>query len=247
MAKPRIYVDPNHRQPPQAAQSLELDPPAAHHVARVLRLRRGEPIIVFDGGGDEFEATIETVSKQRVSVRVERRVVISRESALSIYLALGLSRGERMDFALQKSVELGVSVVVPMVTERSVVKLDLNRAERRLTHWRQVIRSACEQSGRTRMPALHAPASISELLGNVPVQGVRIVLDPSAPDIPINDPADGSVVLAVGPEGGFTAEEIDRFEQRSFVRLRLGPRVLRTETAAAAAVLFAQLKWGDMG
>lgn len=247
----RILVPKLPRRDAEAAQSpqpLALERDAAHHVARVLRLRAGDPVVLFDGTDLEADATLDTVSKSTVTVRLDAIRTVSRESPLSVHLALGISRGERMDYAIQKSVELGAAELTPLVTERCVVKLDEQRTERRLAHWNQVIRSACEQSGRTRVPKLNPPQSLSGWFETLSAQslGARFVFEPGAAPNGIPGELLNETILAVGPEGGFSRDEIDAFQLASFQPVTLGPRIMRTETAAAAAVLFAQMRWGDM-
>lgn len=247
MTVPRIYVHRGVAGSARPGDTAALDPVAAHHVARVLRLRRGNPVVLFDGSGGEFDATVQTVAREQVRVVVERHRPVSRESDLHVCLVLGVSRGERMDWALQKTVELGVSEIAPVLSERSVVKLEPERGERRMAHWARVVRSACEQSGRTRLPCLHPPRPLSEWLAAGGPPGTRIALDPIAPPLSEQVAPAAAVVLAVGPEGGFSEAELERLDAHGFRRVSLGPRTLRTETAAAAAVLLAQLRWGDMG
>jgi 16S rRNA (uracil1498-N3)-methyltransferase len=257
MSDPRLCLAPGRLRKSDVPCSIELDPSAAHHVSRVLRLRPGADVVLFDGTGGEFDASLTLISKKRVDVIVHRYREVSRESGLHIYLALGLSRGERMDFAIQKSVELGVRHIAPLITERGVVKLDQKRAQSRLTHWHQVAQSACEQCGRTALPRIDPPTPISFFIEGLAANGKRLVLDPRAPDAapvdvsqhaaaPGQSASLESVVLCVGPEGGFTDAEVGAFIDGGFHRLRLGPRVLRTETAAAAAVMYAQMRWGDL-
>ena len=229
------------------AIEVQLDSDASHHIVRVLRSRKGASVVLFDGHGGEHRAVLSQVDKRRVTALVESFDPIDRESSLHVTLALGLSRGERMDFALQKATELGASALVPITTARSVVRLDSERAERRHSHWRQVIVSACEQSGRTRIPRLASPQSFSEWLDEDLLAPIRLVLDPQAPPLTAVCDEASEVLVAVGPEGGFDASELEQLSRRGFQRITLGPRVLRTETAAAAAVLFAQLRWGAMG
>ena len=250
MPTPRIWVRESlpraYEAGSDSSPEIQLDGEAAHHVARVLRSRKGEHVVLFDGNGGEHHAALVEVAKGRVTARLESFDPVDRESPLRITLLLGLSRGERMDFALQKTTELGVTEIAPIVTARSVVRLDLERAQRRAAHWRQVIVSACEQSGRTRIPLLHPPLALSERLQATPLAPLRLALDPRGAPPATDTSAETGVAMAVGPEGGFEQSELEQLTQHGFDRIRLGPRVLRTETAAAAAVLFTQTTWGDI-
>jgi 16S rRNA (uracil1498-N3)-methyltransferase len=220
---------------------------AAGHVTRVLRLKRGEPLTVFNGSGGEFSAVIEEVGAKSVNVRIGAARTVERESALRLCLAQGISRGERMDLVVQKATELGVTQLLPVLTERSVVKLDAAQAARKVAHWRAIAIAACEQSGRNRPPQIVAPMSLGQLLSDTPAEATRLVLSPSShlriPDVP--RPAHGVMVL-IGPEGGLTTEEQERAAAAGFIGVRLGPRILRTETAALAALTLLQHEFGDL-
>lgn len=220
---------------------------AANHIARVLRLERGEPLTVFDGRGGEYAARIEELRKGAVIVAVAERSMAVRESPLRLTLAQGVSRGERMDWVVQKATELGVSRIVPVLTERTVVKLDAKQAERKLLHWQGIATAACEQSGRDRLPAVAAPLSLAEFLRAVDSHATRVLLSPAArlrvADLPRPD---GEVVVLIGPEGGLAEAEQQAAAAAGFTSVRLGPRVLRTETAAVAALTLIQHHFGDL-
>jgi 16S rRNA (uracil1498-N3)-methyltransferase len=245
MRIPRIY-QPG---PLVHGSRVALTPGAAHHVSRVLRLRAGAELRLFDGTGAEFSALLlDAPRRGEVEVEVGERVASEGESRLQIHLLQGISRGERMDYTLQKAVELGVHAITPVFTERCVVNLDGRRAEQRLQHWHTVVVSACEQSGRNRIPALAAPMQLGERLHD-PVAGLALALDPGAPvglrSLP--RPTAVAVTLLVGPEGGLSEAEVAAAVACGFQPLRLGPRVLRTETAGLAAITALQVCWGDMG
>ncbi len=217
---------------------------AARHLT-VLRLRRGDAITLFNGQGGEFAAELTRVTAGEVLARVLSRHNSERESPLSIVLAQGVSGGDRMDTAVQKSTELGVSKIVPIASERSVVKLSRDRAEKRVAHWRNVVIAACEQCGRNRIPEVTAITDISDFYDRDTGGGVRLLL---APDTGRNlkqlaPPRD--VTLLVGPEGGLTAREREDAERGGFTPVCFGPRVLRTETAPLAAIAAMQALWGD--
>ena len=224
---------------------LELPEAAARHVAQVLRMRAGEALVLFDGRGGEYAATIEAVERRAVRVRTGAHQAIERESKLAITLAQCVSKGERMDYTIQKAVELGVSAIVPLLSARSVVRIDAERWEKKLEHWRGVIVAACEQSGRTRLPELTPVQALDRWLPAAP-GAARLVLAPEGGASLKALPAAGGAVLMAGPEGGLSEPEIALAERHGFARLGLGPRVLRTETAGVAAIAALQALWGDL-
>jgi 16S rRNA (uracil1498-N3)-methyltransferase len=224
--------------------SLELPEAAARHVAQVLRMRAGELLTLFNGTGGEYGAVIESVERRSVKVRVEDFRDVERESTLAVTLAQCVSRGERMDYTLQKAVELGVSAMVPLLSARGVVKLDGERWEKKLEHWRGVMVSACEQSGRTRIPVLAPLQKLDAWLAQ-PAEGARLVLAPGGAHTLRELPPTHAATLLVGPEGGLADEEAALAVRRGYTAIGLGPRVLRTETAGVAALAALQALWGD--
>ena len=226
----------------------ELSGDSARYLSRVLRLRPGDDITIFNGAGGEFAATIESGGKQSITVRIGDEHARDVESPLDIHLLQGVSRGERMDFVIQKATELGVARITPVLTEYSVVKLDESRARKRLSHWRGVAVSACEQSGRNRLPVIDAPVPLRHWLGeHLAPDAPRIVFCPGAVSSLRAVPADArSVAIMVGPEGGLSEEEIGLAMSAGFEPVQLGPRVLRTETAALAAITALQALLGDL-
>ncbi len=239
----RIYVSA----PLAPGAVVALPPAAAHHLARVLRAAVGDPVIVFNSGV-EFAAAIARIDKHTVTVKLACANAIDRETPLPCVLAQGISSGERMDLTLQKAVELGVAGVQPLFSERSIVRLDAERAGKRVAHWQQVLIAACEQCGRNIIPELAAPLPFVDWLGALPASAedeLRVLLSPHAGSRLGELPRPRSVVLLAGPEGGFTEVEMALAQQRGFVALRLGPRVLRTETAALAALAAMNALWGD--
>lgn len=227
--------------------AVSLPPAAAHHLVHVLRAAVGDEVVVFRDGV-EFAAAITRIDKHAVTVKLASGDAIDRETPLACVLAQAISSGERMDLTLQKAVELGIAGVQPLYSERSVVRLDAERAEKRVAHWRQVLIAACEQCGRNVIPGLAAPVPVIDWLGALPAAGageLRMLLSPHAGTRLAELPRPCSVTLLAGPEGGFTAIEADLAQQRGFVALRLGPRVLRTETAALAALAAINTLWGD--
>lgn len=227
-------------------QRLTLDDECAHYLRTVLRLRRGAELVVFNGRGGEYPATVAEAHRDGVSIELGAQVAVERESNLQTHLGLGISRSERMDLAIQKAVELGVSRLTPLITERCVVHLDEDRKAQRLRHWEGVVRSACEQCGRNRLPVVMEPVELDTWIGSQ--QGLRLILHPhGGANLRDLQPPAGTVTLLAGPEGGFSEMESTLAIEAGFTPLRLGPRVLRTETAALAALASIQTVWGDLG
>jgi 16S rRNA (uracil1498-N3)-methyltransferase len=228
---------------------LELEGSAADHVARVLRLRAGAEIIVFDGRGGEYPAELLAVDRHGVRVAVGAHRALERESPLELSLVQGISRGERMDLVVQKATELGVSRIVPYEAERSVVRLDAPGRARRLAHWQAVAAGACEQCGRNRLPRIDEPCGLEAALAGVAGAELRMLLDPLAATgvVSLLGAHPTTVAVLIGPEGGLAEGERARALQAGFVAARLGPRVLRTETAAITALAAVQAIAGDLG
>ena len=245
----RVYVDA----PVAAGKRVVVEGSAANHIARVLRLRSGDSLTVFDGSGGEFGARIEEFRKEAVVVAVEEHRPLDRESPLPLTLVQGISRGERMDWIIQKATELGASRIVPVFTKRSVVRLDGKQAERKLQHWRAITVAACEQCGRNRIPDLAAPLDFFDMLtgdsaGHPDSTGAtRLLLSPTG-DLRIDDLQDvgKGITVLIGPEGGLDDIEQEAAVTAGFKAVRLGPRVLRTETAAIAALTIIQRYFGDL-
>ena len=242
MALPRLFTN----RPLVVAASLELDATAAHHAARVLRMQVGARVMLFNGDGCEYPAVISHIDKRRVVVEITERIAVDRESPLAIVLGLGISRGDRMDFAVQKATELGVSMIVPLTTEHSGVNLRGDRAGKKQLHWQQVAVSACEQSGRNLIPEIGAPTPLAQWIDTVDSERA-LVLDPTASKPLAALPTPRSIALLVGPEGGLSTAEVALASGGGFEALALGPRTLRTETAPAAAIAVCQFLWGDLG
>lgn len=225
---------------------IELDEHAAHHLAHVLRIKPGASLVVFNGDGSEYQAQVLSVGKRNVAVEIGVRSQPVRESNLATILAQGVSRGERMDYTLQKAVELGVSRIVPLLTEHTLVNVSGERRERRMQHWQSIVISACEQCGRNVVPKLDTPREYGAWLNEVP-DGLKLVLhqdgEKSLSQLP---PPSGPITLLVGPEGGLSDAEVAHAQAVGFTVLRLGPRILRTETAGVAALAALQAKWGDL-
>ena len=239
----RVYVDAAL----EPGASLTLTGGTAGHLTRVLRLRPKAALILFNGRGGEYAASIERVQRSEVTVAVGAHESIERESPFPLTLAQGVSRGERMDLVVQKATELGVARLVPVLTERSIVRLDEEQSDRKSSHWRAVAIAACEQCGRNRLPEVALPMQLREFLRQPAEDSVRLLLSPSATrrieDVP--RPASGVTVL-IGPEGGLSDAEQEDALAAGFTAVNLGPRVLRTETAAIAALTLLQRQFGDL-
>jgi 16S rRNA (uracil1498-N3)-methyltransferase len=219
----------------------------AYHVARVLRLREGAALIAFDGSGSEFRCEVLSVTGDRVRVRVGARATGLPESPLRITLVQAVSRGERMDWTLQKATELGVRTIVPVLSARSVVRLDGPQAAKKLRHWQAIVAGACEQCGRSIVPEVRAPLELAAYLATAVREGQRLVLSPTGPASLAGLTSVGArAELLIGPEGGLDDAELERASHAGFTPVRLGPRVLRTETAGIVALTVLQALWGDL-
>ncbi|MFB1487444.1 MULTISPECIES: 16S rRNA (uracil(1498)-N(3))-methyltransferase [unclassified Thiocapsa] len=242
MRIPRVYVD----LPLEPGAALELPSAQARHLTQVLRLPPDAPLVLFNGNGYDYPAHLTRADRGGSSVRVGTPDAAEPIAPLNIHLAVGVSKGERMDYALQKAVELGVGRITPLFAERSQVQLNGPRLERRLDHWRGILIGACEQSGRRRLPHLAAAATTSDWLSKH--AGGGLLLDPAAVRPLTALPAPGATVtLLIGPEGGLSPRERASARARGFEGVRLGPRILRTETAPLAAIAVIQALWGDLG
>lgn len=220
---------------------------AASHAARVLRMQVGDHAVLFNGDGFDYACELVSVQKSGVTARILSNKPITNESPLDILLLQGISSGDRMDYTIQKAVELGVKAIQPIATERSVVKLNQERAEKRVAHWQQIVISACEQSGRAYVPVVHAPLSLSQWLAQHPQhESSRILLNPvGAKQLAQLPKPTSQIQLLIGAEGGLSAHEIETATTHGFQSTLLGPRVLRTETAALAAIASMHTLWGD--
>ena len=227
---------------------LLLEGDRARYLGRVLRLRVGDEITVFNGKGAEWSASIEGMTKNAATLRIGESREVSTESPLKIHLVQGISRGERMDFVVQKATELGVKRITPVLTEYGVVKLDAKRAAKRRDHWQGVAASACEQSGRTRLPLIDTPMPLKDWFGGKPEEvDAELIFGPGATTPLASLPAPATkVCVLIGPEGGFSQSEYEDAEIAGFTAVSLGQRVLRTETAAVAALAIMQSLWGDL-
>lgn len=244
MQRPRIYTPDALR----TGMTHTLAESAAVHLTRVLRLAAGDPITLFDGSGMDYDAVLRIVARTGVSVEVGTSRRVDCESPLAITLLQGVSRGPRMDMVMQKATELGVRMVLPVLTERTVVRLDAERGPGRRSHWQRIVISACEQCGRSVVPEVRGACSLEEALAGLEPGTVGLTLDPQG-EAQLGQLLGASqrVALAIGPEGGFTGNEIRTLRQAGFHGLRLGPRILRTETAPLAALAILQYAGGISG
>lgn len=215
----------------------------AHYLGRVLRLNVGAAVQLFDGSGQEYLGELIEVGKKSVRVALTEQLAGQAESALRVHLGQGLSRGERMDWAIQKATELGVAAITPIVSERCEVRLKDERADKRMAHWRQIAISACEQCGRSTVPVIHPPLLLSEWLQQADAD-LKLVLHPVAEPL-ASHAKPQTLAFLIGPEGGLNDSEISQAQAAGFHAARLGPRVLRTETAPVVALAVAQQLWGD--
>ncbi|HBC83108.1 MAG TPA: 16S rRNA (uracil(1498)-N(3))-methyltransferase [Escherichia sp.] len=243
MRKPRIY----HPELLTVGQQVALSDDAANHVGRVLRMGAGQPLQLFDRSNQLFEAEIVRADKKSVVVNLIAGEIDDRESPLHIHLGQVMSRGEKMEFTIQKSIELGVSLITPLFSERCGVKLDPERLNKKIQQWQKIAIAACEQCGRNRIPEIR-PAMDLEAWCAEPDEGLKLNLHPRA-SASINTlplPVE-RVRLLIGPEGGLTANEIAMTADYQFTDILLGPRVLRTETTALTAITALQVRFGDLG
>ena len=232
----------------QAGSTLSLPEDVAYHLVRVMRLREGDHCVLFNGDGHDYPATVIAATKRGADVQIGAPSAPANESPLSITLLQGIARGEKMDLILQKATELGVASIIPVNAERTEVKLDAARTEKRMQHWYSVITSACGQSGRARVPALAPPAALIDAAAGLPADTLRLTLDPQGEHrlATLEQAPAGGIVIAIGPEGGWSDRDRQCLAAAGFRGLQLGPRVLRTETAGLAAIAALQARLGDL-
>jgi 16S rRNA (uracil1498-N3)-methyltransferase len=241
MRIPRIYTE----QALITGELIQLEEAASHHLSKVLRMQAGRELILFNGAGGEFTAVIQEVSKKYVAVLIAEHSADNRESPLQLELAIGISRGERFEWVLQKATELGITKITPLITERTEVKTGGDRQEKMQDRWQQIIISACEQCQRNLLPELAAPVQLNDWLATVNSDFRFVLHHRDSKSLP-TDQKPQSVSLLIGPEGGLSENEIAQAQAKNFNALTLGPRVLRTETAPIAAISLVQYLWGDL-
>ena len=243
MNPPRVY----HPENLQVGRDVTLNRAASHHLARVLRVAAGDPVVLFDGNGGEYRGVVRSSERDAVRVRSASYDAVERESPLRVGLAQVISSGERMDFTVQKAVELGVAWIQPLTARRGKVRLKDERAERRTAHWQRIAVAACEQCGRNRVPSVRPIADLTPWLGAITGAAMRLVLQPGGERrLAQMTPADGEVIVLAGGESGFADEDLEAALLSGFAPVRLGPRTLRTETAGLAALAAMQALWGDL-
>jgi len=240
----RVHVDA----PLSVGARIVLPEAPANHLARVLRLQVGDDCVLFNGDGHDYGARLTCAGKRGVEADIVSMQALDNESPLRIVLLQGIARGEKMDLILQKAAELGVAAIVPVQAERTEVKLDATRLAKRIAHWQSVVVSACEQSGRARVPDLSPPASLTDAASAVSTDALRLTLDPAGErSLATMAPPDTMhVAIAIGPEGGWSPRDRTILQAAGFEGLRLGPRILRTETAGLAAIAALQSRFGDL-
>ena len=243
MRTPRLYT----QQTLEVGSMISMDKDAARYLSSVLRMSSGQMITLFNGKGGEYVGEVDSLSKNHVTVTIKESLSNDRESSLKIHLVIGISRGERMDWVIQKATELGVHTITPIFTERTEVKLAGSRLEKRLVHWQQVSISSCEQCLRNVVPTINSAVSLQQCL-DTKDEGLKIVLHHRT-EKPLTElqNTNNHVTILVGPEGGLSDDEITLAESSGYSAIKLGPRVLRTETAPLAAISILQSLWGDMG
>ena len=243
MRIPRFYID----QPLSIGLTLILPQTLHRHAIQVLRLKTAEKLILFNGKGGEYLAELTHVEKRRSELIVQYFNSISRESGLKTTLALAIIKSDKMDFSLQKAVEMGVNHLQPLYTQRSVIKIKANRLDKKMAHWSGIINAACEQSGRTRRPSLQSPLTLAAWL-NLPTTAQRLAMLPQATVklSALDAPKNNEVELIVGAEGGFTEQEVDLLRGSRVQGVQFGSRILRAETAVTAGLALCQAQWGDL-
>jgi 16S rRNA (uracil1498-N3)-methyltransferase len=240
----RVFID----QPLRTGARAALPESAGAHLVRVLRLREGEACVLFNGDGNDYDARLLTANKRGVEAEVLNARAVDNESPLRLVLIQGIARGEKMDLILQKATELGVAEIVPVFADRTEVRLDGERLEKRMAHWRSVVISACEQSGRARIPALLPACALTEAAAALDTDALKLTLDPLNEHrfATLSAAHTAGIVVGIGPEGGWSDKDRAVLHAHGFSGLRLGPRVLRTETAGLAAIAALQAKFGDL-
>lgn len=227
-------------------QTYSLSDDTAHYVHNVLRLPIDAPVVLFNGDGNEYSAYISETKKRSVTVMIDAKLSIDVQSPLSLHLGQAVSKGDRMDFALQKATELGVTEITPIITERCNVKLSAERWSKKSSQWQKILQAACEQCGRNTLPTLHAPLTVSQWLATS-TQETRIILDPNSQQrLSHLNYSQHGFRLMIGPEGGLTEQEVYAAKQAGYQSIVTGPRVLRTETAALTIVAVLQSMFGDL-
>lgn len=242
MRIPRFYID----SPLSVGEIISLSKEKAHHLSHVLRLRSGDELCLFNNSGYEFNAKVITLAKKHAEVEVQTSNHVDNESSLDLTLCLGISRGQHMDYSIQKAVELGVNKIIPLMSEFSNVKIQNERINNKMQHWQNIIISAAEQCGRNRLATLSEPVSFTKCITTESL-ATRIILHPGSEESMSTISVDDKTLsIVIGPEGGFSDAEINEALESQVLPVRLGPRILRAETAVVSALSNAQQLWGDL-
>lgn len=242
MREIRVFTN----QPLTTGEEVTLDAMSSRHLSTVLRLKSGDPVSLFNGQSGEFLSVLKECNSKRVTAFITGFSHTERESPLPIHLGIGMSRGDKMDWVIQKATEVGVTEITPLYTERTEVKLKGDRAEKKLRHWQKICISACEQSYRNKVPTIHPPIMLNQWVHAIEADKKLVLHHRSQQSISaFREQQASSVALLIGPEGGLSTDEIDMAEEHYFLPLTLGPRVLRTETAPIVAISILQSLWGD--
>ena len=227
-----------------------MDDFAAHHALKVLRLKKSDELILFNGDGHDFQGQIINIAKKRVEVMINSRRIVDNESDLKVTILQTLTSNEKMDFIIQKTTELGISKIQPIVCERGIVKIKNDKVEKRLLHWQQVSISACEQCGRAKIPVINEPENITKYLEKITMSddSLKIILSPTAikslNEVSYNTGQD--IKVLIGPEGGFSKKELELATKKNFLPVKIGPRILRTETTPISIMSILQYEYGDI-
>ena len=239
---PRIYQPV----PLSIGTGVSLTAATSHHLAHVLRCSVGDSLILFNGERGEYEAKITSIKKQAVAVQIKSFRTVNKESPVKIHLGQSLSRGEKMDFAIQKAVELGITEITPLLTDFCAIKCSKEQGEKKLAHWQKIIVSACEQCGRDQLPILHPIMPLDEWIQHQSAE-LKFVLHPTAEHhLKVSTPPPSSIALLIGAEGGLSDNEVELAKKYHFLSIQLGPRILRTETATLSALTLLQFLYGDL-
>lgn len=236
-----------HSNPLGLNQIITLDEFASHHALRVMRVKVDDFLILFNGDGFEYRGRVSDINKKTINVEILSKEKNNSESPININLFQSISSNEKMDMVIQKATELGVSSIQPIFTSRSTIKLSLDRTKKRLIHWKQVSISACEQSGRSKIPTIKSPIEFDQISEGIKTNSLNLLLHPDNLEESSNLPNEysGDINIFIGPEGGFSQDEVLLLKKQNCINIKLGPRILRTETAPLAIIAILQYKYGD--
>ena len=236
-----------HSNPLDLNQIIILDEFASHHALRVMRVKVDDFLILFNGDGFEYKGRVSDINKKTINIEILSKEKNNSESPININLFQSISSNEKMDMVIQKATELGVSSIQPIFTSRSTIKLSLDRTKKRLIHWKQVSISACEQSGRSKIPTIRSPIGFDQISEGIKTNSLNLLLHPDNLEESSNLPNEysGDINIFIGPEGGFSQDEVLLLKKQNCINIQLGPRILRTETAPLAIIAILQYKYGD--